>query len=43
LEAEFKQRASYYCDLERKYSRAEQLIVKLQKETFKREADGSTP
>jgi hypothetical protein len=32
LEAEFNQLTHYYCDLERKYSGAEQLIVKLQKE-----------
>jgi tRNA A37 threonylcarbamoyladenosine synthetase subunit TsaC/SUA5/YrdC len=42
LDAEFNQRAHYYCDLERKNSGAEQLIVKLQKEyqTLKRETDG---
>jgi hypothetical protein len=42
LRAEFDERARYYCDVERKYRRAKQLIVKLQKEceTIKREADG---
>jgi hypothetical protein len=45
LEAKFNQRAHYYCDLERKYSGAEQLIVKRPKEceTLKREADGNPP
>jgi len=45
VRAEFDERAHYYCDLERKYSRAKQLIVKLQKEceTLKREADGKHP
>jgi hypothetical protein len=40
LEAEFDQRVQYFYDLERKYSEAEQLIVKLQKE---REALRPTP
>jgi len=45
LEAEFNERVHYYGDLERKYSGAEQLIVKLQKEcqTLKREPDGKPP
>jgi len=45
LEAKFNQRAHYYCDLERKYSGAEQLTVKRPKEceTLKREADGNPP
>jgi hypothetical protein len=32
LEAEFNQRAQYYCDLEQKYCEAQKLITKLQKE-----------
>lgn len=45
MEAKFNQRAHYYCDLERKYSGAEQLIVKRPKEceTVRREADGNPP
>jgi len=39
------ERVHYYGDLERKYSGAEQLIVKRPKEceTLKREADGNPP